>query len=119
MSCTIDIKTRSVNSKSLFNDINDFIKDGITDIGVRWGSDIHRNTFIEVIEDWLKEFFDKGRITQFNVICDDRNNNQQDFDSGLFRLTVTYKQKHCLNTTVIDYTVREHRNELIEELLLN
>jgi hypothetical protein len=109
------IKKRFVNSKPLFVEINDFIETGLLTPGISWNTEIHRHSFVEVMGDWLSEFKEEGKITQFDVIADHRINSTYDKDK--FNVVVKYKQKHCLNTTIIEYTVIESENEEIDELL--
>lgn len=102
----LSIKKRHVNSKSLFNEINEFIETGLLTQGISWDVLIHRDSLIEVITDWMDEFVKEDKITQFNVIADDRNNpSNQPKDQ--FNVRITYKQKHCLNVTSIEYTVTD------------
>ncbi len=106
MSYSIKIKKRGVNSKQLFTEVSEFVEEGITSIGVRWSSDVHRESFVELVEDWLTEIYETGKITQFNVICDARNNPTFGAE-GRFYLTVSYRQKNCLNVTSLEYEITE------------
>ena len=100
----ITIKKKHVNSKPLFDDINEFIETGLATPGITWVPDNHRESFVDVVKDWLNEFKQDGKITQFNVIADHRVNPADQADEE-FNVRITYKQKHCLNITTIDYHV--------------
>lgn len=99
--------TKAVNSKVLLNDISSFIEEGIDDMGVIWGSDSHRESFIGIIEEWLDEKSEEGKIEQYKVACDLRNNKVSDMEKGVFVLEVHYKQRHCANTTQLRYDIKE------------
>ncbi len=108
---------KAVNSKPLFNEIHDFIAEGLNDMGVVWNSDSHRDSFISIVEDWLEEKWQEGKIEQFKVICDFRNNKIADMESGKYIIDVYYKQRNCLNTTQLHYEVQEEEELTIDFLL--
>lgn len=97
----------SVNNKILFNEVHKFLEEGITEGGVLWSNDIHRMSFVEILEDMLEELADDERIDQKNVICDLRNNSIADMEKGKYVLEVSYRQKNCLNTTRLVYTIQD------------
>lgn len=103
MSRELDIKTKNVNSKPLYNDINEFVESGLMVTGISWLFPGNKQSFYEVMDEWLQEFVEDGKITQYDVICDDRNNTPDDEANGIFNVTLKYKQAHCLNTTEIHY----------------
>lgn len=105
MSKKVIVKTKSINSKSLFESINSTIYDAITTLGVRWTSDSNRKAFIEVIEDFLDDLEANGIVMQHKVICDHRNNKSFSTDAKKYVLEVFYKQPHCLNTSKIIYEI--------------
>jgi hypothetical protein len=96
---------KAVNSKPLLKELTGFIEDGITDFGIMWDSDLHRDSLIEVIDDYLMELAEGGRVTHWKVVCDSRNNKLADMDEGIYHLTVMYKQWNCLNTTQLNYVI--------------
>lgn len=100
---------RSVNSKMLFEELNETIYEAITTLGVRWSNDQNRNSFVEVLEDFLNDKFEEGKIEQYKVICDKRNNGSfsPSFKgSNEYLLEVFYRQPHCLNTSKIQYFIK-------------
>lgn len=101
----IKVVQKSVNSKALFNEINDAIYDAIGSFGVKWTSESHRESFVEVIEDYLLEIEESGKIEQPKVICDKRNNRSFSNLAKEYLFEVYYKQPGCLNTTVIEYHI--------------
>ena len=111
------LEKRSVNSKPLFNSIHSFIHEGITSNQVIWSNDIHRLSFIEVLNDYLEEFANQGLIDQFNAFCDFRNNTVAAMDKGLFVFEISYRQTNCLNTTRLIYTVQDMLIPNLKELL--
>lgn len=96
---------RSVNSKTLNEIVKEYIEEGLTYANVLWGSETHRESFISVIEDWMEEIVENGKITQWKIVCDSRNNKNKDTDKGIWKLDIYYKQVHCLNTTHLEYTI--------------
>lgn len=115
----IKIKKRYVNSKPLFDNINEFIEMGLATPGIPWNVEMHRESFSQVVKEWLGEFQQDGKITQFNVIADERVNppNQPE---DIFNVHITYKQKHCLNTTTIEYHVQDledYSEDLVDWIL--
>lgn len=117
MSQSITIKTTNINSKILYAEINQFIEEGINDIGVRWANDTHRESFVEIIEEWLLEYAVKGKITQFNVICDKRNNLAKELANGNVIFDIEYKQTNCCNTTKIKYIITEKAGYPLEDII--
>ncbi len=106
---TYTLKEHHVNSKLLFNDIADFVNNIIVEFSIIWDSDVHRDAILEVIDEFFVELGDEGRITQFNVICDARNNTTVSSNKGFTYLDVRYKQDDCYNTTSIEYVIlNEH-----------
>lgn len=103
----LKIIKKDVNSKVLFNEINNLISDVFDTIDVPWKREENRDLFVEYINSVLYEFWDKESITQWKVICNSLNNTTQDLINGKITLEVFYRQKHCLNTTKITYYIEE------------
>ena len=51
------------------------------------------------------ELMEEGKILQFDVVCDDRNNTIKEKNSGVFHLLIKFKQSDCLNVTKIYYDI--------------
>lgn len=104
--------TRAVNSKVLLHEISFLVEEGLDDMGVIWSSDTHRESFVDLVEDWLHEKGDKGLIEQWNVVCDLRNNKIADMEAGNYVFEVFYRQKHCLNMTHLRYEIQDDGDQL-------
>lgn len=98
---------KGVNNKSLFNKIHEFIAQGIVESDIVWSDDDHRETFVMVADDGLTDFYEQGLIDQWNVICDMRNNTISNMDQGIYTVEITYRQKNCINTTSLIYTIKD------------
>lgn len=97
---------KNVNSKFIFKPVNEFIVDGIETAGIMWKGESHRQSFVEVIAEYLNyEFQEVGKISQIDVRCDNRNNKSSEMDNGHFVLDVRFRQKHCLNITHLRYDI--------------
>lgn len=111
------VEKRSVNNKSLCEELQKDIESLITDAGVLWSSDVHRDGFVETIQDYLEQFAESGKIDQWDAKCDMRNNNVADMDKGIYIFEFNYRQTNCLNTTRLIYTVKDMLISSLRELL--
>ena len=107
--------TRAVNSKRLLATIQQ-IEQVFTEYQIIWSNEPLREAAIEMIDTVMEELGGQGRITQWNVVCDFRNNKLSDMSDGKFNVTISYRQTNCLNTTVLDYYLIEDELELDFEL---
>lgn len=105
---------KSSNSKTLLHQITFLIEEGIDDMGIIWSSDTHRESFVDLVDDWLADKADEGLIQQWNVVCDLRNNKIADMEASRFILDIYFKQVHCVNMTQVRYTIDDN-----EELTLD
>lgn len=96
---------KGVVDKHIVKEICLFIEDAINDLGVDWASDSHRLAITQITEDFLSELQKTNSIEQFKVICDRRNNKSVLMEKGTFQFDVSFRQKNCLNTTQILYTI--------------
>ena len=105
----MELKTeaKAINSRSLYNTIDDLFKDALTSVGIDWNNDDERTRFVDFLNSILYEFYDNGHIEQWKVVCGSKNNTAQDMIEGRFVLEAHYKQKNCLNTSKIIYTIQE------------
>jgi len=102
-------KARQVNDKKLLNAIcqtidevaNEYIitKNGLIDFTYDYSILVE---FLEVY--FAEELLQNKHIQQYDIICDDRNNDPLEVRKGTIHLTIRYVQFDCLNTTQIDYT---------------
>ncbi len=110
MSIEYKLDSNSVNSKILFTEVSNFIREGFDQIGSIFSQDNGRAQFVLVLNDFLHTLLENDILTHWNVICDLRNNKVVDMENGQYRLTVSYKQRNCLNTTELQYLVRVDKN---------
>ena len=97
-------KMRNVNNKTLAQEIDKFMIEVFTIEHINWENPDHRDQVVEMIEFFFYELAAlTGKITQFDVICDRRNNPLTIKKKGKVNLTLKYQQKNCLNTTYLDY----------------
>jgi len=115
MSTTLKVKTNHVNSIMLFDEINEFIEIGLRTVGYSWKNANHRESVGGAVIMWMDEFLFDGRITQYKVISDERANPPSQ-SSDEFNIHITYKQKHCLNTTSIKYKSVQNVKPTSEDL---
>lgn len=106
----VRVVSKGVNSKALFKEINDTIYESIATLGVKWGSESHRESFVEIIEDYLGDLEGDGKIEHSKVICDKRNNKTFSSLANEIVFEVRYKQISCLNTTSICYHAKNRRS---------
>jgi len=107
MKMNVTTTTKAINSKKLFSEVNDLIKDGIFSVELDWQDDEERSVFVDFLNSLLHEFWNNGNIEQWKVQCNNLNNTTEDMMNGKFILEVHYKQKHCLNTSKITYEIQE------------
>lgn len=105
------LTTKAVNSKRLLEWVRQ-LEIIFTDFDVTWSSDTQRMAAIDTIDDMMFTLHENGKISQWNVISDYRNNSIAKMAVGTYFLTVTYRQAHCLNTTTLIYKIKEDDMEL-------
>ena len=103
----IKVTTKSVNSKMLFQEINDLILDGLESVDLNWRNDDERELFIQFLNSMFSEIQENDVIEQWKVQCNSNNNKTKDMLSGIVVIDIYYKQRNCLNTTNIKYTLQE------------
>jgi len=101
----IKVIKRSVNSKQLFDKINECTLEAIKNFGARWTNESYRKGFVESLEMFLGMLGQEGVITQAKVIFDNRNNKSFSASTSGYLIEVHYKQAHCLNTSKIEYHI--------------
>lgn len=101
-------KARHVNDKKLLSSINQTIdevaneyiitKSGLIDVTYDY------SILVEFLEVYFREeLMEKKHILQYDIICDNRNNDPHEVRKGKINLTIKFVQFDCLNTTQIDY----------------
>ena len=102
----VKTKTSNINNPRLFKEIDEFMVEVFTSIGIVWSNAEHRDSFVGMIDDWMEQFAtESGKIIQWDIQCDSRNNTKEDLADGLRNFTLRYRQKNCFNTTEIVYTL--------------
>lgn len=104
---TLETKTANINNQRLFKEIDEFMIEVFTALShIAWHNKQHRTEFIEMIDMWMEQYaHETGKIIQYNILCDSRNNTPTAFKKGPVNFTLRYRQKNCLNTTEITYTI--------------
>lgn len=105
------LTTRAVNSKRLLAMIQQ-IEQVFTEYNIIWSNEPLREAAIDMIDSVMESIADQGKITQWNVVSDFRNNKISDMNDGKFNVTISYRQTNCLNTTVLKYHLVEEALEL-------
>ena len=104
---TLKTLTRNVNNKRLFKEIDDFMIEVFTTLKITWSNKQHRKEFVELIDDWMDQFaYESGKIIQYDVICDGRNNTPEELKKHRLHFLLRYRQTNCLNTTEIEYIIK-------------
>lgn len=102
---TYTLKVSGSASKILLKEVTEFVGSIIDEFSILYAHDVHRDAILEVLDEAFDELVESGRITQYNVICDNRNNNQILADAGITNLEITYKQDNCYVTTSLKYVI--------------
>lgn len=105
---TVTVKTRNVNSKKLFNSINTSVIEVIDIFGLAYP--MNGEVMVDILEEYLEEHRENGQITQYSVMCDERNNK---LPSEEMNILIKYKQLNCLNITELEYHVRDDKTSSI------
>lgn len=111
------LEKKAVNSKVLCQEIQKNVEELITSAGVIWGSDAHRDGFVETCIDGLAHLEDEGKLEQGNAVCDLRNNTIENMDKGIYIVEISYKQTNCLNTTRLIYTIKDLLISSLKDLI--
>ena len=94
----IDTKTRNINNKRVFKEIDDFMMEVFSTLNVYWQNMDHRDQFVDMIDMWMEQWaLESGKIIQYDIQCSLPSD-----DRAIFSLS--YRQKNCLNTSEIEYT---------------
>jgi len=109
----IQKNVKCVNTKSLFAHVTQYVESAITAVGVKVASnDLHREVFVELIEDFLEAEKQSRKIDVYKVIFDVRNNTVENMQKGIYNLTIQYQQRNCLNTTEFTYEIASSNETL-------
>lgn len=107
----VGLVKKSVNSTHLANAIDAFVFDGLSEFAAGWHNPYHREMFLEILEHGMEELSNIGKITQWDVVCDSRNNKMSNINAGKYNLVVKFKQTNCVNTTQLIYELTDTQEE--------
>ena len=105
------LETRAVNSKQLLASIRQF-EQIFTEYQIVWSNEGMRQSVVDMIDSMMSDIATAGKIIQWNVVCDYRNNKVSAMIAGIYNITITYRQTNCLNTTKLKYRIVEEDMEL-------
>ena len=99
------LKTKHINSKPLLLEISEFVGTIIDDYNIIWSSDSQRDAILEVIDEHMQDLAEVGKLEQWDVICDERNNKKKDMQNKITHLDIKYVQHNCYNISELNYTI--------------
>jgi len=103
---TLETKATNINNQRIYEEIDQFMIEIFSTLNITWTNKQHRNEFVSMIDMWMEQYcHETGKIIQYNILCDSRNNTPNAFKEGPIRFTLRYRQKNCLNTSEIEYKV--------------
>ena len=94
----IDTKTRNINNKRVYEEIDEFMMEVFATLNIYWANTEHRDQLVDMCDMWMEQFaLESGKIIQYDIRCTYPSN-----DRAIFSLS--YRQRNCYNTSVIEYT---------------
>lgn len=103
----ISVTNNSINSKKLYNEIDQIVRDGIFSVDLPWMEEANRELMVSYLNSVMQEYWEQNVIEQWKIQCNTLNNTVDDMLQGKINLDIYYKQKNCLNTSRITYTLIE------------
>jgi predicted nucleotidyltransferase len=106
-SVTVTHETRNVNSKKLFSLIKETLSQ-VCDEYIIIRSSIVDHTYdysqLATFADlFMEDLVDRKMISQYDVKCDDRNNDEHEVRHGNIHMEIKFRQMHCVNVTNIKF----------------
>lgn len=102
----VKFKTRNINSKRLFNEIKRMAEEVgneyISSTASLLDDTYDYEELVVFFDLFFNDLMEKKKITQFDVVADQRNNDVVDIKKGIINLTVKFRQTNCINVTKID-----------------
>jgi hypothetical protein len=97
-----ETKTRNINNKRVFKEIDDFMMDVFSTLDIYWSNSQHRDQFVEMIDMWMEQFaLESGnKIIQYDIRLNQISDDQ-------FSFILKYRQRNCYNTSAIEYIFEE------------
>jgi len=101
----LSTKHNNVISKSLFKDVDAYCKLRIERVSIVQSNNEHVQFNVrKMISEYVETQQKNGKIENFKIICDKRNNNTASIAQGVkFEIIVIYKQTNCLRPTTLQY----------------
>ncbi len=107
----VSYKAKNVNSKKLFEQIHSqitsVVNEYITTTRGLLDSSYDYSQLAEFTDVFMEELLQEKAILQYDVICDDRNNDPFVVRKGVINMTIKFVQWDCLNTTQIEYVFQK------------
>ncbi len=103
----LSVTTKSINSKSLFQEIDKVVRDGMFSVDLSWQDEENREIFVSFLNSVMHEYYENGVIEQWKILCNNLNNNVEDMLQGKVDVDIYFKQRNCLNTSRITYSILE------------
>jgi hypothetical protein len=95
-----ETKTRNINNKRVFKEIDDFMMDVFGTLNIYWSSPEHRDQLVDMMDMWMEQFaLESGEIIQYDIRMKTRN--------STVSFILKYRQRNCYNTTKIEYIFDE------------
>jgi len=113
------LKSRAVNSKILFKEVNELVLLAFADTGITWASDAQRMSFVEMFDELMEQFYEEGKIEQWNIQSNFKNNTVERMANGKYVFEVFYKQHNCLNVTQLTYSIHDGNRTNVQEDILD
>lgn len=97
----IETKTKNINNKRIFKEIDDFMMDVFGTLDIYWSNVNHRDQLVDMMEMWVEQYaVESGNIIQYDIRI-------QTVSSDEFTFVLKYRQRNCYNTTEIHYIFEE------------
>jgi hypothetical protein len=102
---TVTHRSKNVNSKKLFALIKDTLSQ-VCDEYIIIRPSIVDHTYdysqLAIFADlFMEDLVERKMITQYDVLCDERNNDEHEVRHGNIVMELRFRQAHCLNVTTI------------------
>lgn len=104
---TVTHVAKNVNSKRLFSLIKDTLGQVCDEyIIIRSSVSDYTYDFSQLAafaELFMEDLVERKLVTQYDVICDERNNSDEDVHMGLVHMNIQFRQIHCVNVTDLTF----------------
>jgi len=102
----VKIVHHNLNTKSIGDYLDKNIVDMLDTIGQFLNTEEHIEAITMLAYELLDELQEEGKIYNFKVLCDERNNPKDKSQLGLHTLSIRFWQVNCINLTRIEYTFK-------------